>query len=127
MPRGIDISISKKGDRDYALSVVGRIDSETYLEFEKTVAPVLEANPSKVLVDLAQCHYISSAGIRVLFDLRKQIITKRGVLSFCNLQPQIRKIFEIIKALPLECVFSNEAEADAYLDRMIAEDTPNES
>jgi sigma-B regulation protein RsbU (phosphoserine phosphatase) len=75
-----------------------------------------------VLVDMTHCNYVSSAGISSFFDLRKKVQTRHGVLSFCNLQPQIKKVFEIVKALPLECIFSNTNEADAYLDRMMVEE-----
>jgi hypothetical protein len=33
-------------------------------------------------------------------------------------QPGVRKVFEIVKALPSDQVFTNDAELDAYLDAM---------
>jgi hypothetical protein len=38
---------------------------------------------------------------------------------FCNLKPQIRRLFEIVNALPKETLFKNTEEADAYLYRMM--------
>ena len=35
-----------------------------------------------------------------------------------NLQPQIEKVFEIIKALPDQRIFKDIEELDRYLDRM---------
>lgn len=35
-----------------------------------------------------------------------------------NLQPQIQKVFDIVKAVPLNSIFSSTAEADSYLDLM---------
>ena len=35
-----------------------------------------------------------------------------------NLQPQIRKVFDIVKAVPVSDVFASVAELDAYLDTM---------
>ena len=37
---------------------------------------------------------------------------------YVNLQPQVKKIFEIINALPSMDVFASVAELDAYLDAM---------
>jgi sigma-B regulation protein RsbU (phosphoserine phosphatase) len=41
-----------------------------------------------------------------------------GKVVLLNLQPQIQKVFDIIKALPSQQVFSNMKELDDYLDRM---------
>ena len=35
-----------------------------------------------------------------------------------NPQPQIQKVFDVVKAVPLNEIFTSFAEADAYLDAM---------
>jgi hypothetical protein len=35
-----------------------------------------------------------------------------------NPQPQIQKVFDMVKAVPLNEIFTSVAEADAYLDAM---------
>ena len=40
-----------------------------------------------------------------------------GVLVV-NLQPQIRKVFDIVKAVPVADVFASQRELDDYLDTM---------
>lgn len=104
------------------LKVHGRMDGETCAAFDQACKPLHDRRITRVIVDMAHCHYVSSAGIRSFFDLRRSVQQRQGALSFINLQPQIKKVFEIVKALPLECVFSNVEEADAYLDRMMAEE-----
>ena len=122
MTKTLDIRITSTGSASVTLKVVGSVDGETCAEFDRLVKPLTEKRLSKVLIDMSKCHYVSSAGIRSFFDLRKKIQARQGVVSLCNLQPQIKKVFEIVKALPLECVFSSVKEADAYLDRMMAEE-----
>jgi anti-anti-sigma regulatory factor len=41
-----------------------------------------------------------------------------GKIVLLNLHPQIRKVFEIIKALPSEQIFESVEELDQYLDTM---------
>ena len=41
-----------------------------------------------------------------------------GKITFMNLQPQIKKVFEIINALPSMRIFSSIQELDDYLDVM---------
>ena len=67
---------------------------------------------------MAEVDYLSSAGIRVILKTKKALKTQGGKLVFMHLQPQIRKVFEIIEALPSMRVFKNIEEMDDYLDRM---------
>ncbi len=122
MSKSLDIKLVPGGPGAVTVRVEGRVDGETCAEFDRMVKPLIEKRVARVLIDMAKCSYVSSAGIRSFFDIRKQVQLRQGALSFVNLQPQIKKVFEIVKALPLECVFSNVAEADAYLDRMMAEE-----
>lgn len=127
MAKSLDIKIVSSGPSAATLVVNGRVDGETSIEFNKLVKPLTEKKALKLVINMAKCSYVSSAGISAFFDLRKKVQAKQGVVSFCNLQSQIKKVFEIVKALPLECVFSNVAEADAYLDRMMTEELKKNS
>lgn len=122
MSKSLQIQIAPSSPSAYVLTVSGRVDGETSPEFDRLTKPLSEKTSIKVLIDMARCTYVSSAGLSSFFELRKKIQQHQGAVSFCNLQPQIRKVFDIVKALPLECVFSSTAEADAYLDRMMAEE-----
>ncbi len=122
MSKSLQIQISPSSASSFVLTVAGRVDGETSVEFDRLTQPLAAKQAIKVLIDMSKCSYVSSAGLSSFFDLRKKIQSRRGVVSFCNLQPQIRKVFDIVKALPLECVFSSTVEADAYLDRMMAEE-----
>lgn len=122
MSTPLKLHIATTGLSTVTLKIEGRVDSETADEFDKLVKPLTEKRLSKVLVDMSQCHYVSSAGIRAFFEFRKKMKARQGAVSFFALQPQIKKVFEIVKALPLECIFSSIAEADAYLDRVMSEE-----
>lgn len=122
MSKSLEVKITSTGPASATLKIEGRVDGETCVQFDQQVKALSETRSTRILVDMSQCHYVSSAGIRSFFDLRKKVQSRQGAVSFCNLQPQIKKVFEIVKALPLDCVFSSVAEADAYLDRMMREE-----
>jgi anti-anti-sigma factor len=71
-----------------------------------------------IVLDMAEVNYLSSAGIRVILKTKKMLTAYNGKLVFMNLQPQIKKVFEIINALPSMRVFKDLHEMDDYLDRM---------
>jgi anti-anti-sigma factor len=93
----------------------GSLDTATAPELERQLAPVL-AGPIKDLVfDLAQLKFVSSAGLRVFSNTRKQLKERGGQASFVHMQPQIQEVFEIMKALPGIAIFKDVAELDRYL------------
>lgn len=96
----------------------GRLDTHTYLECEKRLAPVI-ASPKRVLVfDMAGLEYISSMGLRVLMKTSKALAAMKGKCLLTRLTPPIKAVIDIANALPAENVFASVAEADQYLDLM---------
>lgn len=106
-----------KGDTRQ-VSLAGRLDTHTYDTLDRQLAPALESPIRALVFDLAELEYISSAGIRSIFKARKAIEGRGGKVLVSNLQPQIQKVFDIVKAVPMSSIFSSTAEADSYLDLM---------
>ncbi len=96
----------------------GQIDGNTFGILEKELDAILAQAPALIALDLAEVDYLSSAGIRVILKTKKSLTAGGGKLVFMHLQPQIRKVFEIIEALPSMRVFKDIQEMDEYLDRM---------
>lgn len=113
----IRIDPANNGSRHVVLA--GRLDTHTYEELDQALAPVLAAVDLRSLVlDLAGLEYISSAGLRSLFKARKALSARNGKVLVVNPQPQIQKVFDVVKAVPINEIFTSIAEVDAYLDAM---------
>jgi anti-sigma B factor antagonist len=93
----------------------GSLDTATAPELERKLAPILARPIDEIVFDLAKLKFISSAGLRIFSMVRTQLKAKGGQVIFINLQPQIKEVFEIIKALPGMSVFKDVAEFDAYI------------
>lgn len=102
----------------YVLSCVGKLDTETSPLLEKELKQVLQKSPELIAFDLEGLNYMSSAGVRVLIVAHKAMRDSGGKVVLLNLQPQIKKVLEIINALPDQRIFRDMKELDAYLDRM---------
>ena len=107
-------------DRSFSRTVHldGRLDNETAAildgELEK-----LANSPVHVLVfDLAELEYISSSGLRSIFGAQRAMAQRSGRIVLVNAQPQVQKVFEIVKAADLVAVFASLQELDRYLDTM---------
>jgi len=99
----------------YKFSLEGRLDGTTAGELESSLRPVLTENPKSLILNMAGLDFVSSAGIKVLIETQKTLSANKGSVLLVNLQPQIMKVLEIIKALPGITVFRNVQEMDDYL------------
>ncbi len=112
------VSIAQKARDAYVVAPTGQIDGHTYSILEDGLDPITAKKPTLIALDLAEVDYLSSAGIRVILKTKKALAASGGKLVFMHLQPQIKKVFEIIEALPAMRVFKDIHEMDAYLDRI---------
>jgi anti-anti-sigma factor len=97
------------------IELAGSLDTATSPELERGLMPLLEKKPRDLVFDLAGLDFVSSAGLRVLGIARKHMKEYGGHVSFLHMQPQIKEVFEIIKALPGLSVFKDVGEFDAYI------------
>lgn len=79
----------------------------------KTVEEKLQAvkEQPRVLVDLTGVHYISSAGLRVLLALAKDINRRQGVLRLCGLTETVREVFDIAGFSQIFQIYPTQEEA----------------
>ena len=73
---------------------------------------------SKLLFDMVQVCYINSKGLAVILKVHQTMKSRGGRVLLTNLQPHIKKVFDIIDALPALRIFPSRRELDAYLDTM---------
>ena len=114
----LNIEIEKRGAGSYVIRPEGRLDADTTPSFEEKVSPLLVSTTVSIIFNLEKLTYLSSAGVRVIFKARKALAAHNAAFILTNLQPQIRKVFEIINALPDMSIFVSVEEADRYLDVM---------
>lgn len=114
----LQVKVEKRTEVSHVITLIGSLDSNTYTELDKQVEKLLAESPKSVVFDMEQLDYISSAGVRIIFKTQKGMKELGGKLGFINLQPQIKKVFDIINALPSMRIFSSVKELDLYLDRM---------
>lgn len=112
----VDVREREKGV--YVVMPDGHLDSNTYLMFEERINPLFVASTKVLIFDLSRLDYISSAGVRMIFKAKRALKEIGGSFMMANLKPQIKKVFDIINALPDIRVFKSVKEMDAYLDTM---------
>jgi anti-anti-sigma factor len=115
---GLTTRVAEKLPGYYEIALTGRLDTETHAELEKVGKGLLAKSARGLRLDMAGLSYISSMGLRVVLQLAKVLREKKGAFQVTNMQPQIKKVFDIAATLPTETIFASVAEADAYFDAM---------
>jgi len=114
----MSLKITLARSKPPTLALAGRLDTNTAPELDKELDKILAGGRIERLVfDVASLDYLSSAGIRCFIRARKAIEPAGGKVAVVNPQPAVRKVLDIVKALP-GGIFSSTAELDAYLDDM---------
>ena len=69
------------------LALSGRMDA--------AAQAAMDEGHARILVDMKDLVYMSSAGLRSLLSLAKTAKARQGRLCFCSLQPMVAEVFHI--------------------------------
>jgi anti-anti-sigma factor len=111
----LKISPIQTNTRTIQMTLSGRLDSESAPALDRQIQTSMKPNVSIVILDMASLEMITSAGIGVITKAQSTLLRKGGELLMLNMQPQIKKVFEIVRLLPTLTVFENTQEMDDYL------------
>jgi anti-sigma B factor antagonist len=114
----LDIIITPEENNSKRISITGSLDSNTSPALQQRIDDEINESVSTTIIDFKNLDFLSSAGLRVIFKTKKVMDNSGGKLLLVNLQPQIKKVFEIIKALDGMNVFKDQEEMDDYLAAM---------
>jgi len=100
-----------KGVDVVVVAVKGRITSATYEDLSAEVDAALADGARKMLIDLAETEFISSAGLRELLTTAKRIRQLDGELRLASLSEGIREVFDISGLTTVLAIFPSCVEA----------------
>jgi anti-anti-sigma factor len=113
---GLEIEVTEVGNGGRCVTLRGRLDSQTAPMLDERLELVLPSTTA-LLFDMAALEYISSAGIRVLVKARKALEARGGGVAVAHLQPPVRQVIDILKAVPSIDIFTDDAQMDAFIER----------
>lgn len=115
----LKVKIKKTKDNNYIISPIGSLDSDTYQLLEKEITSILQKSPKGIILNMQRLDYISSIGLGLVFKTKKTMDEKGGTLIIANPRPNVRRVFDAVKAVPEE-LFATIEKPDEYLDLYIA-------
>ncbi len=93
------------------MAVSGRMDAMSSREFDLAFDGLLKEKTPRVVLNMAELAYISSAGLRSVLAAGKKIKEAKGRLALCNLAGMVKEVFEISGFSVMLPLFQNEEAA----------------
>lgn len=76
------------------IELVGSLDASNSAEVQEKIMSEINAE-SKIVFDMGQCEYISSAGLRVLLILAKKLKSMGAKGVYANLLQEVKDVMEM--------------------------------
>ncbi len=93
------------------LALSGRLDTETAVDVELALQDLFAAGEREYVIDLSGISYVSSAGLRVLLSLAKQLDGGKGSLRLCGLNAAVTQVFDVAGFSKLFAIFPDRTAA----------------
>lgn len=85
----------RKLDGAMVVTPRGSLDSNTSRQFEERLFSLIRQGDNRLIIDLEDVDYISSAGLRVIIKAVKELKQGEGQLILCSMKDYIRELFEL--------------------------------
>lgn len=91
----MEIIKSRKEKDAIILAVKGRLDSVAAQEFGNQIDDLINQGETRIIFDLSELDYISSAGLRSILVIAKELEERNGKIVLSAVKPSVMKVFEI--------------------------------
>lgn len=95
------------------VDVIGCLDSHTVVGFEKSLHSLLDEEVSKLLINLEQLTYISSAGISALMGLTHRLRQRDGELVLLKPTDKVHRVFRTLGFTNIFKIVEDDSEIEA--------------
>jgi len=90
------------------VDINGRVDSYTSPQLSDTLREITNKNIFKIILDLSDVSYVSSAGLRVFIDIQKTCKkSNQGEVILVNIPQRVYETLELAGFVPLFKFYSN--------------------
>ena len=111
----LEVTITDEPNNGKRISLAGSLDTDTAPQLESRIDESIDSSVTALILDMKDLEFLSSAGLGIIFMTMKELKNRQGQIMLINLQPQIQRVFEIIKAMDGMNIFKDREEMDSYL------------
>ena len=111
-----DFTVKRKDVEDVSIVYLnGYLDAHTAPDFENALQELVDEDRVRIVVNLSELSYISSAGLGVFMGFIEDIRSKGGDIKLAEPTEKVYRVFDLLGFPVLYEVFKTESEAlDKY-------------
>jgi anti-anti-sigma factor len=91
----MEITSQKSGDI-FVMHLAGRLDASWCQTVENALTAAVRDGEHRIHLDMEKVDYISSAGLRVLFGIYKQLLSIKGAFAIRNPSANVRSVIQMV-------------------------------
>ena len=111
----LEVTITDERNNGKRVTLAGSLDTDTAPQLQTRIDESIDSSVTALILDMKDLEFLSSAGLGIIFMTMKELKNRQGQIMLINLQPQIQRVFEIIKAMDGMNIFKDREEMDSYL------------
>lgn len=89
----MEINIKDIDNKKY-IELIGNLDGNSSNDATEKILDVLNDN-NDIVIDMSNCPYVSSAGLRMLLTIGKSVKINSGRMNIINLLDEVKEIMEM--------------------------------
>lgn len=90
----MEIKKSQNGS-EVAMAIAGRLDTNAATDFGKAIEEALVDGVTAFTLDMADCAYVASSGLRVILNAQKKMNSLQGTMVLKNVVSDVMEVFEM--------------------------------
>ena len=104
-------AIRKDLDDITIVYIKGYLDAHTAPDFEASLQELVDENRVRIIVNMKDLNYISSAGLGVFMGFIEDVRTQDGDIKLAELTEKVYRVFDLLGFPVLYQIFDKESEA----------------
>jgi anti-anti-sigma factor len=96
----------------------GELNNLTSTQLDEAIGSMLDTPAKTLVLDMEGIGFISSTGIGVIVKARNTLKQRGSDLTMVHIQPQVKRVFDIMQLTPILNVCESQKELDDYLSKI---------
>lgn len=80
---------------EVTMEIAGRLDTNAAVDFGKVIDETLVEGITAFTLDMADCVYVASSGLRVILNAQKKMNSLQGTMVLKNVVSDVMEVFEM--------------------------------
>lgn len=110
----MEAQVEEKGDV-IVVRVQGRLDAASSPQLEKKINSIIESGHFKLILNLEEVDYLSSAGMRLMLSVSRKLKHLEGKIVACSLNDEIMDVIKMAGFHQVLELYSSENESFSHL------------